>query len=156
MTFSESVLPYRSAAWLSSGTEESAKPRHRFATPGSAAREALIARKLGVNGWGRWQYFRQCFSGQWGDEGQQPVSPRSQEALLTALEVLEFPAGVTPSLFLTDDGHYELAWKDQNDGAIQLEFGPSEFEIFIESNGIEESHPNQLLGETIAKYLVAA
>ncbi len=102
MTFSESVLPYRSAAWLSSGTEESAKPRHRFATPGSAAREALIARKLGVNGWGRWQYFRQCFSGQWGDEGQQPVSPRSQEALLTALEVLEFPAGVTPSLFLTD------------------------------------------------------
>lgn len=125
-------------------------PRHRLAAPGDAAREALIAHKLGVNGWGRWQYFRHCFSGKWGDEGQAPVSPRSQDALFKALEFLEFPPASKPSLFLTDDGHFELAWRDPEGRSVQMEFGPAEFEIFIEGSGIEETHPHSRLGEIIA------
>jgi hypothetical protein len=113
----------------------------------------LITRKLGVNGWKRWQYFRQHFSGRWGDEGQGPVSPRSQQSLLKALESLQFPPAVKPSLFLTDDGHFELAWRDAEGKSVQMEFGPTEFELFIEASGIEETHPNSLLGEVIAKYL---
>lgn len=130
-------------------------PRHRIAAPGDVAREQLVAMKLGVNGWKRWQYFRQHFSGRWGDEGQCPVSPRSQQSLLKALEALEFPPAEKPSLFLTDDGHFELAWRDMEGKSVQLELGPTEFELFIEGSGIEETHPNRLLGEVLAKHFAS-
>jgi hypothetical protein len=104
------------------------------------AREKLVARKLGVHGWKRWQYIRQHFSGRCGDEGQCPVSPRSQESLLKALESLDFPSVAKPSLFLTDDGHFELAWRDTEGRSIQIEFGPNEFELFVEGTGIEVDH----------------
>lgn len=155
MTTCDSIRPYQTASWLNSCTEESTLPRHRIAPPGDATRERLVARKLGVHGWKRWQYFRQHFSGKWGDEGQLPVSPRSQDSLIKALEVLEFPKSTKPSIFLTDDGHFELAWRDANGGAVQIEFGPSEFEIFMEGSGIEESHPNNAIAEIVAKYFPA-
>lgn len=129
------------------------RPRQWMATIGEAANERLVARKLGANGFKCWRYFRQHFSGRWGDEGQRPVSPRSQEALIKALGTLEFAPGTTPSLFLTDDGHFELAWRDASGGPIQMEFGPSTFDIFVEGSGIEESHPNSALDEVIAKHL---
>ena len=153
MNYCNFHLPYQVPSWLTVGTEDSAKPRHRIAAPGDAAREALVASKLGVNGWGRWQYFRQCFSGQWGSEGQAPVSPKSQDALCRALERLDFPEGCKPSLFLTDDGHFELAWRDAQGHAIQIEFGPSDFEIFIEGPGIEETHPYSRMSQIIEEHL---
>lgn len=153
MTFCDSVLPYQTASWLTSRTEESLLPRHRIAAPGDVARERLVARKLGVHGWKRWQYFRQHFSGRWGDEGQCPVSPRSQESLLKALASLDFPSAAKPSLFLTDDGHFELAWRDTEGRSVQMEFGPNEFELFIEDSGIEGTYPNHDMGGVIAKHL---
>lgn len=151
MTFCDTILPYQTAPWLNSRTEDSMSPRHWVAALGDTAREQLVARKLGVHGWKRWQYFRQCFSGRWGDEGQCPVSPRSQDSLLKALESLEFPPTAKPSLFLTDDGYFELAWRDAEGHSIQMEFGPTEFELFMEGSGIEETHPNSRIGEIIAK-----
>ena len=153
MTSCNSALPYQTATWLNSNTEDSMRPRHWVATLGEAANERLVARKLGVNGFKRWQYFRQHFSGRWGDEGQNPVSPRSQEALLKALESLDFPPTAKPSLFLTDDGYFELAWRDDDGPSVQLEFGPAEFELFMEATGVEESHPHRQMAEVIAKHL---
>lgn len=83
------------------------------------------------------------------------VSPRSQQSLLKALESLEFPSEVKPSLFLTDDGHFELAWRDAEGKSVQMEFGPTEFELFIETAGIEETHPNRLLSEVTTKYFAS-
>lgn len=133
------------------------KPDFRNVCPTvvDSANKEFVTRKLGVNGWKRWQYFRQHFSGRWGDEGQCPVSPRSQQSLLKALESLQFPPAVKPSLFLTDDGHFELAWRDADGQSVQIEFGPTEFELFMEGLGIEETHPNRLLGEVIAKYFAS-
>ena len=155
MTFCDTFLPYQMAPWLSCRTEESILSSHCIAAPGDVAKEKLVACKLGVHGWKRWQHFRQHFSGRWGDEGQCPVSPRSQESLLKALESLEFPSSAKPSLFLTDDGHFELAWRDAEGHSVQMEFGPAEFELFVEASGIEETHPNSQLGEIIAKCLTA-
>lgn len=123
--------------------------------PGDAANERLVARKLGVNGFKRWQYFRQHFSDRWGDEGQAPVSPRSQEALLKALSMLDFPVSAKPSLFLTDDGFFELAWHDAQGRSVQIEFGSSHFEIFVEGANVEETHPNCKIPEVIAKLSAA-
>jgi hypothetical protein len=53
-------------------------------------------------------------------------------------------------LFLTDDGHFELAWRDPEGRSVQMEFGPAAFEIFIEGRGIEETYPHSRLGEIIA------
>lgn len=151
MTFCADTLPYQDASWLNSRTEDSANPRHRIAAPGEAHDEWLVVSKLGLNGFQRWQYFRQHFSGKWGDEGQQPVSPRSQQALIKALKILKFPSSESPSLFLTDDGYFELGWKDRDGKAIQLEFGPHSFEIYLESAGIEECHPNCEMPEVLRK-----
>ena len=153
MTSGTLDFPYQTASWLTSTTDDAMRPRQWMATMGDAAKECLVARKLGANGFKRWRYFRQHFSGRWGDEGQLPVSPRSQESLIKALGILEFAPGTTPSLFLTDDGHFELAWRDADGGSIQMEFGPSAFDVFVESMGIEESHPNGALAEVIAKHL---
>jgi hypothetical protein len=153
MTFCTLDSPYQTASWLTSTTDDTVGPRQWMATIGEAANERLVARKLGANGFKRWRYFRQHFSGRWGDEGQMPVSPRSQESLIKALGALEFAPGTTPSLFLTDDGHFELAWRDANGDSIQMEFGPSAFDVFVEGSGIEESHPNSARAEVIAKHL---
>ncbi|MCX6874024.1 MAG: hypothetical protein NTW21_09490 [Verrucomicrobia bacterium] len=151
MTLFDTVLPYQTATWLSSRTEDSIPTNHRIAAPGDMAKERLVARKLGVNGWKRWQYFRQNFSRRWGDEGQCPVSPRSQDALLKALESLDFSPSAKPGLFLTDDGYFELAWRDTEGRSIQIEFGPNEFELFVEGTGVEETHPNSQMEQIIAK-----
>ena len=71
--------------------------------------------------------------------------------MFKALEILEFPQASKPSLFLTDDGHFELAWRDAEGRSVQMEFGPTEFEIFIEGQGIEETHPNNRMGEVVAR-----
>ena len=152
MTLFDTVLPYQTATWLSSRTEDSTQANHRIAAPGDMAKERLVACKLGVNGWKRWQYFRQHFSRRWGDEGQCPVSPRSQDALCVALELLEFPPTAKPGLFLTDDGYFELAWRDAEGRSIQIEFGLKEFELFVEGTGVEETHQNSQMGQIIAKH----
>lgn len=153
MTYGTLDSPYQPASWLTSTTDDAIRPQQWMTTIGDATNDRLVARKLGANGFKRWRYFRQHFSGRWGDDGQLPVSPRSQEVLIKALGLLEFAPGTTPSLFLTDDGHFELAWRDENGESIQMEFGPSEFDIFVEGSGIEESHPNGSLDEVISKHL---
>ena len=141
---------------MSFPTEESQAPRHRISAPGEAGKERLVAGKLGANGWKRWQYFLKNFSGRWGDEGQLPVSPRSQESMLKALEILVFPPAAQPSLFLTDNGYFEVAWNDGQGRAIQIEFGPNEFELFVEAEGIEGTYPNSEMASVISKLIPQA
>lgn len=138
---------------LTNTTEYSGDSRITIRQPGELAREQLIVEKLGVNGWGRWQYFRSFFSGAWGSRGQRPFSPRSQDMLFRALEQIEFPEGSRPSLFLTDEGHCELAWRDAEGGKIQIEFGPREFEVYLENERVEETHPNAELAAVLTRYL---
>lgn len=140
---------YRTSSHFHSGTGDSAPGPIRPFEPGEAAREQLIIQKLGKNGWGRWQYFRQCFSGGWGERGQKPLSPKSQEAFFSTLHALQFPHGAKPSLFLTDDGHLELAWRDAGGKAIQIEFGPAESEIYLESEAFEATVPNRELSDWV-------
>jgi len=143
---------YESSENLVSGTGDFSPSRVTRFEPGEAAKEQLILHKLGNNGWGRWQYFRQCFSGGWGEGKQKPLSPRSQDMFFRALELIDFPEGVTPSLFLTDEGFLELAWRDTDGRATQIEFGSKESEIYIESSGEEFTVPNERLAETISRH----
>lgn len=145
MAISDIALPYRFPAWLSSRTEESVDSRHGIISLENAKAENLVGKKLGRNGFTRWIQFRQHFSGKWGDEGQLPLSPRSQEAFLKGLDTLALPAGVIPNLFLTDDGHFELAWKNEEGKALQVEFGSEAFEVFNEATGRDGSYPNSRL-----------
>lgn len=133
-------------------TEEAVRPRVRSFEPGQAAREQLILNKLGINGWGRWQYFRSCFSDGWGEAEQRPLSPRSQEMFFEALNLLRIPEGVRASVFLTDEGHMELAWKDAEGRAAQIEFGPREFEVYNEATGADATFTYDLLPGVIEKY----
>ncbi len=146
---------YRTSSHFHSGTGDSSPGRIRSFEPGEAACEKLVLAKLGKNGWGRWQYFRKCFSGGWGERGQKPLSPKSQEAFFATLSILEFPASAKPSLFLTDDGHLELAWRDYEGKAIQIEFGATESEIYLESSAYEATVPNRELSDTVRERLNA-
>jgi hypothetical protein len=37
--------------------------------------------------------------------------------------------------------------------SVQMEFGPNQFELFVEGSGIEETYPNHQMGAVIAKLL---
>ena len=142
---------YESSRFLQFGTAQASPSRITRFAPGEAERERLVIEKLGDHGWGRWQYFRQCFSGGWGEGKQKPLSPRSQEMLLRALACLPFSESVRPSLFLTDDGFFELAWRNQAGQAIQIELGSKETEIFIEETGEEFTIPNTELESALTE-----
>lgn len=104
--------------------------------PGDSAREAVLLSKLGPRGWGRIHEFMHHYGPGWGN-GNRPLSPRALAALCGFLAGFSFPVGITPSVFLTDDGHLELCWEDSVGAAIQLEFGPERVEYYVESRGLE-------------------
>ncbi len=149
------TAPYTTSSHFLSGTGDSSPGRVRCFEPGEAARERLILSKLGKSGWGRWQYFRQCFSGGWGERRQKPLSPRSQEVFFSTLATLDIPEQATPSLFLTDDGHIELAWRDADGRAVQIEFGAATSELYLESEGFEATVPNRDLPDLLRERLPA-
>ena len=155
MHLHDSPTSYGLADHFTTTTEEAASSRLMTFAPGEGANEQLVLSQLGVNGWGRWQYFRTCFSGGWGEGHERPLSPRSQEMLFRALACLTYPEGVTPSLFLTDEGHLELAWQDRDGRAVQLELGSRTFEVFIEAAGLEATYPSEELEAVIGTHLAA-
>jgi len=147
--------PYLTSKHFCFGTGDFAPRRVRAFEPGESSSETLLLTKLGRNGLRRWQYLRETFSGGWGERGQKPLSPKSQAIFLTTLKTIQFLPGAKPSLFLTDDGHLELAWRDADGKAIQIEFGPAESEIYHESSGYEEIVPNRELPDIVSDRLNA-
>ena len=143
---------YRLAGDFTDSTEKSVSSLRGTFEPGEAKREKLILEKLGVHGWGRLQYFRLCFSGGWGEAVQQPLSPRSQEMFFKALEQIRFPENAKPSLFLTDEGFLELAWQDAHDHPVQIEFGSKEFEIYIETSGLDQTYSYAEMNDVLLKH----
>jgi hypothetical protein len=113
----------------------------------SVEQDDLLLKKLGVKGWGRVQHFLRFYSECWGHEREgQPVSPRSLASLLKFLEAVDFGADWKPRVYLTDDGHFELAWEDADGKSVQVEFtSQNGVEYYLESQDIEGSTPlNQL------------
>jgi hypothetical protein len=145
---------YRFTDDLSPGTEESSTPAYCISQPGESTRDDLLLSKLGVRGWGRLHYFRNSFSGSWGDGRERPLSPRAVEVFSSFLESADLPPACRLSIFLTDDGNLELAWRDDSGRAVQLEFGPRQSEVYVESEGVEEVFANEELDKVIARYFV--
>jgi hypothetical protein len=113
----------------------------RPAAPNEGEREELLLSKLGTKGWGRLHHFRNYYSAGWGDGRGKQLSPRALEAFYRFLEVAQFPQGSVPSVFLTDEGSIELCWEDQGGKALQVEFRPSDIELYVEADELEESVP---------------
>jgi len=123
-----------------------------FQTGGSseARREDLLLQKLGPRGWGRLHHFRDYYSRGWGERGQgSPLSPRSLEAFFRFLEVMPVPQRNSPKLFLTDNGHLELCWTDENGAAVQLEFTPTHTEFYLAATEAESSVPHHSIADLV-------
>ena len=73
--------------------------------------------------------------------------------MIRALRLISFPSNAKPSLFITDDQHYEVAWEDEEGKAIQLELGPEVSELYIESSQSEIQFENDLLESVLAQEL---
>jgi hypothetical protein len=130
-------------------TQPARSSRVRYPESGMVDDEVLALEKLGVKGWGRLEHFKLCYAGGWGRGPQKPLSPRSYNALIRSLSVIQPPATAHPSVFLTDAGFLELAWKDENGKAVQIEFGPRESEVYDEGRGIEMAVPNENLPDLL-------
>ena len=152
MPYASEINPYQLSEAVLSQTDDFSAVE--YTEPGEAQRDEMLLRKLGVRGWGRLHYFRQIFSGPWGSGEGRPLSPRAVEAFFTFLAAADLPEDSQPSLFLTDDGHLELCWEDCEGKAVQLEFGPRETEIYLESRGLEKSVPNCELAHTASNLLI--
>ena len=113
----------------------------RPAAPSEGEREELLLSKLGPKGWGRLHHFRHYYSAGWGDGSGRPLSPRALETFYRFLESATFPTGSTPSVFLTDEGSIEVCWEDLEGKAVQVEFGSTEIELYLEATQLEESLP---------------
>lgn len=113
--------------------------RVRSAPPNESKREELLILKLGAKGWGRLHHFRNYYSAGWGEGFGKPLSPRALENFYRFLESVSFPAGSTPSVFLTDDGNLEVCWEDLDNKAVHVEFGASEIEYYVEAKEEEKS-----------------
>lgn len=98
--------------------------------------ESIVTKKLGARGWGRVDAFMNHYGPGWGN-GNRPLSPRALAALCKFLERHVFPSAITPSVFLTDDGHLELCWEDSTGKSTQLEFGPEQVKFYVEARGLE-------------------
>lgn len=123
-------------------------PNVQTASLNEVRREDLLLQKLGARGWGRLHHFRHFYAQGWGERGQgRPLSPRSLEAFFRFLEVMPVPQREYPKLFLTDNGHLELCWKDAQGAAVQVEFMPSQTEYYIEASETEAVVPHQCLAE---------
>ena len=116
-------------------------PGVRTLPSSEAAREELLLSKLGARGWGRVHHFRHYYSAGWGDRSGKPLSPRALESFYRFLEAAQFPRGSVPSVFLTDEGSIELSWEDHRGKAVQVEFRPSDIELYVEADELEESVP---------------
>ncbi len=113
----------------------------RRSAPSEGEREELLLSKLGAKGWGRLHHFRNFYSAGWGGGTGKPLSPRALETFYRFLESARFPETSMPSVFLTDEGTIELCWEDQTGKAVQVEFRPSDIELYLEADEVEESVP---------------
>lgn len=113
----------------------------RLVAPSEGEREELLLAKLGAKGWGRLHHFRNYYSAGWGEGTGKPLSPRALETFYRFLESATFPAGSTPSVFLTDEGCIEVCWEDLKRKAVQVEFRPTEIEFYVEAQQLEDSVP---------------
>jgi hypothetical protein len=102
--------------------------------------ENALLEKLGTRGWGRVQYFRNNFDVGWGESGNgKALSPKAHEAFLRFVQAAQFPAGVTPSVFLTDEGGIEVSWEDSQGHPVQVEFRRDGVEYYIGVTQAEDS-----------------
>ena len=46
-----------------------------------------------------------------------------------------------PSVFLTDEGMFELCWEDYDEKAVEVEFRPTNIEFYVEAQEIDDSVP---------------
>lgn len=93
----------------------------RRAAPDEYECEEVLLRKLGAKGWGRVYQFKNYYSSGWGQNGK-VLSPKAFNAFFKFVESATFPAGNTPSVFLTDRGGIELCWEDRDGKPVQVEF----------------------------------
>jgi hypothetical protein len=63
------------------------------------------------------------------------------EAFFQFLAAAQFPEGVRPSIFLTDDGGLELAWEDSAGKEVQAAFLPSRIEIYRAADESDNEFP---------------
>lgn len=147
--------PYSVSESMTSYSTEAYSDRVRTSEPGESNHDDLLLEKLGEKGWGRLHYFRNEFSGPWGDGEGRPFSPKSQEAFFNFLRIVGNLKAENPSLFLTDDGHLEICWEDASGNSIQFEFGPRETEVYLESSETELTFPNSELRDRINQFGLA-
>ena len=127
---------------------------HRVAMNNFAEEQALLT-KLGARGWGRIQHFRNHYNQPWGEHQSAPVSARAVDALARFVAGAAFPAGIVPSVFLTDQGGLELCWEDTLGAARQIEFKPDGIEYYIAATGEEGSAGWDRLPDLILQLTVA-
>lgn len=127
---------------------------HRIALDDLTVEQALLA-KLGARGWGRIHHFRNHYNLPWGEHGAAPVSPRALDNLARFVVASTFPAGIIPSVFLTDAGGLELCWEDAQGAARQVEFKPDGIDYFLAATKEEGSVTMAEVGSLAAKLSAA-
>lgn len=127
---------------------------HRVALDDVAVEQSLLA-KLGARGWGRIHHFRNHYNQSWGEHRAAPVSPRALDSLARFVGASAFPAGKTPSVFLTEAGGIELCWEDAASTARQIEFKSDSIDYYLAARNEEGTVGLDAISELAAKMSAA-
>lgn len=123
---------------------------HRVAMDDLSVEQALLT-KLGSRGWGRIHHFRNHYNQAWGERHAAPVSARALDNLARFVTAASFPAGKTPSVFLTDGGGLELCWEDEGGSARQIEFKSDGIDYYVAATNEEGSVGLNAIPELVSK-----
>jgi len=123
---------------------------HR-AAPDEWAREELLLAKLGPRGWGRVHHFRNYYASGWGEHTGKVLSPKALSAFFRFVHAFDFPNGVIPSVFLTDQGGIELCWEEEKSKSVQVEFTRVGAEFYRESTGEEDTVSHAALAQLVQR-----
>lgn len=97
----------------------------------------LVYAKLGDTAWQRFHDFSRWPDG-WAGPHSRAIAWGTYHNFARFLEAARFVTSQTPpSLFVTDDGHLELAWEARDGSAINVTLTPQGGTYFVESLGEE-------------------
>ena len=103
----------------------------------SKEEEYVVLKTLGRRGLDRIFEFQEYPRG-WGDGTHEAYSPLAYRTMLKFLRRFAFPSNVTPSVFFTREGGFELAWEANTGSDVQVEFAPKRIEVYHQELGLEE------------------
>jgi hypothetical protein len=107
---------------------------------------SLVYSVMGDNCFQRFADFSRWPAG-WDSGTGESVAWGTYENLAAFLTTVRFRTGRPPSLFLTNNGEFEIAWDARDGSEMTVTISPGGAHVYVDATGREEDISTDMLGE---------